>query len=109
MDNTQLHMPGYRDRVVHVFLENKEGGLNLNMPEPGIGALSKRGRKAGALLAKHFGPGSEERLSWDNHRWIRYRSTMDVLENWFQRIWSIFNVWKPPGEDPYPVLIERLR
>lgn len=32
MDNLQAAAPGYRNRIVHVFLNKREGGLNLNMP-----------------------------------------------------------------------------
>jgi hypothetical protein len=32
-DNMQTHLPGYRDRVLHVCLKPDEGGMNLSMPE----------------------------------------------------------------------------
>jgi len=40
MDNTQLQVPGYRDRVVHVYVDKDEGGLNLNMPPQYVKRLS---------------------------------------------------------------------
>ena len=82
-DALQLGVPGYRDRVVHISLSPDEGGLNLNMPHEVIDVLSKRGSRAGAMLAERFGdtPPEGVDLTWDNHRWVRYRSTMAALEN----------------------------
>ena len=82
VDNTQLRVPGYRDRVVHVSLdESAEGGLNLNMPPEVIARLGERGRMAGRKLTLRFGPrGDGTALTWANHRWVRFRSTMQLLE-----------------------------
>ena len=86
-------MPGYRDRVVHVKLAEDEGGLNLSMPPKIIEALGERGERAGELLAGRFAPtptgnqvlidpktGEPVVLTWDNHRWVRYRSFMAAVE-----------------------------
>ena len=35
VDEAQLAMPGYRDRIVTVLHDDTEGGLNLNMSERG--------------------------------------------------------------------------
>jgi hypothetical protein len=82
-DNTQLAAPGYRDRVAHVLLASDEGGLNLVMPEGRVAALAERGRAAAAELAHRFTTraGPDNVLSWDNHRWVRYRSVMALLED----------------------------
>jgi hypothetical protein len=40
-------MPGYRDRVAHVNVDDDEGSLNLTMPDRYIERLSKRGEFAG--------------------------------------------------------------
>jgi hypothetical protein len=81
-DALQLGVPGYRDRVVHISLSPEEGGMNLNMEGRVIGALSERGRRAGTLLAERFGdtPPEDVELTWDNHRWVRYRASMAALE-----------------------------
>jgi len=71
VDNTQMRLPGYRDRVVHVHLTDQEGGMNLTMPEEVIKALAERGEAAGRKLATEF--------DWDSHRWTRYRTAMDQL------------------------------
>jgi hypothetical protein len=97
-DTELMAMPGYRDRIVHVKLAANEGGLNLNMPPQVISGLSTRGEFAGKLLAARFAPrpgkdpktGEHIELTWDNHRWIRYRSVMaalEVLTRRFQTAW----------------------
>lgn len=81
-DALQLGVPGYRDRVVHISLSPAEGGLNLDMDGEVIDKLSERGRRAGALLAERFGdaPPADVELTWDNHRWVRYRASVAALE-----------------------------
>jgi hypothetical protein len=71
-DNMQMTAPGYRDRIVHISLGANEGGLNLNMDKTMIDLLTARGRRAGEVLLNDF--------NFDNHAWIRYRSTMASLE-----------------------------
>ena len=38
VDNAQMRLPGYRDRVVHVLLAEDEGGMNLAMSPTLIGS-----------------------------------------------------------------------
>jgi hypothetical protein len=108
MDNSQTHLPGYRDRVAHVSLDDtKEGGLNLNMPPDIIRALSERGSLAGQMLAERFtSPPSQLDLSWDNHRWVRYRSLMQLLQDMLDEIESSFSNTSP-HEQSYAALIAR--
>lgn len=82
VDNAQLPVPGYRDRVVHVSHDEEEGGLNLDMPPDVVRALSERGRCAGELLAEVYTtpPPKGKPVSWPNHRWIRLRSALGLLE-----------------------------
>lgn len=94
-DNSQLLVPGYRDRVAHVYHTQEGGGIDLNMPTCRISALAERGRIAGARLARRFSldPAPGERLTWDNHRWVRYRTTMALLQDLayqFRRAWRRF-------------------
>lgn len=44
-DNTVRLMPGFRDRVARVRLEDGEGGMNLNMEPHIIEDLVERGRR----------------------------------------------------------------
>jgi hypothetical protein len=97
-DTELMAMPGYRDRIVHVKLAPNEGGINLNMTQGTILHVSKYGECAGQLLAARFDPKPENdpkthepiELTWDNHRWIRYRSFMaaiEVLAGRFRSAW----------------------
>jgi hypothetical protein len=71
-DNLQMLIPGYRDRIVHISHTEHEGGLNLRMDAAIIEKMSNRGRRAGEALLNQF--------DWNNHAWIRYRSTMCCWE-----------------------------
>ena len=97
-DTELMAMPGYRDRIVHVKLAPNEGGINLNMPPETIMRVSCIGKLAGELLAARFAPepgkdpqtSEDIELTWDNHRWVRYRSIMTALELFarrFQATW----------------------
>jgi Patatin-like phospholipase len=107
-DNLQLKVPGFRDRVVHVSLSEEEGGLNLNMPVEVIDRLSNRGRLAGQLLQRRYSgppePGID--ISWDNHRWVRYRTIMGVLEGLLQGLNRAFTRVPKSGQT-YRELVER--
>jgi predicted acylesterase/phospholipase RssA len=107
-DNMQTRLPGYRDRIAHVRLNDEtEGGLNLNMPPELLVELGKRGEEAARLLREHFTlPADEIELSWDNHRWVRYRSMMGLLEEMLEEI--EFAIKNPaPGDRSYEDLISR--
>ena len=80
-DEALLRLPGYRDRIAHVCLTGKQGGLNLDMPAPVLDALTRRGRAAGVKLARRFAPDppADQDLTWDNHRWVRLRSSLPLV------------------------------
>jgi predicted acylesterase/phospholipase RssA len=108
MDNTQLKMPGYRDRVAHVYLDKQEGGLNLSMDSEAIERISTRGQMAGERLRTQFtSPDPELELSWDNHRWVRYRSTMMLLEGYLGAIADRYPNSFQPGDRSYRELVNR--
>ena len=67
VDNTQITLPGYRDRIVTVRQRPGEGGMNLRMPAATITALADRGADA----ARTF-----QDFDLPLHRWIRYRVAM---------------------------------
>jgi len=108
-DNTYLPAPGYRDRIAHVCQADDEGGMNLEMPPDVIAALAERGRAAGQKLCALYAPPSPpapDALSWDNHRWVRYRSTLAVLAEFLQAFRA--GVECPePGDRPMVELIRR--
>lgn len=78
-DNTQIGVHGYRERVAHISHHSSEGGLNLDMPREVISALGARGRLAADRLASAYDPDDPEG-TWALHRWIRFRSTLAILE-----------------------------
>ncbi len=80
LDNTQMKIPGYRDRIVHINIADDEGGLQLNMHPKVIKALGDRGKYAGKKLVNTYTrPHKDDQLSWDNHRWVRFRSTISLV------------------------------
>lgn len=99
VDNTQMRLPGYRDRVVHVHLTPDEGGMNLTMPEERIAALTARGQAAGRAL---------QTIDWDAHRWTRYLTAMSQLQDKLDRMeqsysegYGQFLADRDPQQRPY--------
>jgi len=67
IDNSQMRVAGYRDRIAHVRLTKGEGGMNLTMKDEAIDKLARRGRVRcrnadQPLFAQPAGGGS--RLTW---------------------------------------------
>lgn len=87
-DNIQLKVPGYRDRIAQIHLRDEEGGMNLTMPPEYITALGARGEYAAKVLAERFSdtPPAHTVLTWDNHCWVRLRTTMSLLEQQLAKI-----------------------
>jgi predicted acylesterase/phospholipase RssA len=83
VDNTQMRLPGYRDRVVHVHLTDDEGGMNLSMPPERVEALSNRGLAAGQQILKTF--------DWEGHRWTRYLTAVAQLQDRLDRMETIYS------------------
>jgi predicted acylesterase/phospholipase RssA len=107
-ENRQMTVPGYRDRIVHIRLdEGKEGGLNLDMDPTVVNEVSGRGTEAAELLFSHFlHPKEDVSLTWDNHRWIRFRSAFARLEDLLGQIQH--GLAEPePCEPSYEQLLER--
>lgn len=107
-DNMQMHVPGYRDRVVHVALTPTEGGLNLSMPDERIKRLGTRGRLAAARLGQRFSPeGDGSPLTWDNHRWIRFRTTFRLVEESLREMRETMAADPETGHASYRDLVRR--
>jgi len=77
-DATMMRMPGVRDRVVRIFLEEGEGGVNIKMSKRAIDALTQKYGKpaAGAFLRKFADDGSP---GWPEHRWVRFNRLLIAL------------------------------
>ncbi len=108
VDTTLTHQPGYRDRIVHVHTAPDEGGMNLAMPAHVVDALTLRGQAAGRALVQRFAetPGTDPGLSWDNHRWVRYRSALTALAGQLERFGDAWRA-TPDDERSYPELVDR--
>jgi predicted acylesterase/phospholipase RssA len=112
VDEAQMRVPGYRDRIAHVSMSDEEGGMNLTMPEKRIKALAKRGRAAARRLHDAYTQPEQEEdaIGWNNHRWVRLRSSLSVLEEMHRRFADGYG--KPPenadkGERTYEELVGR--
>ena len=86
-DGTQCRLPGYRDRIAHVALDENDGGLNLDMDDAKIKRLAGYGRDAGEELRRRFtGQAPDVKLNWKNHRWVRLRSMLSASEESLRRL-----------------------
>jgi predicted acylesterase/phospholipase RssA len=72
-DLLQSRAPGHRERIVHISLDQQEGGMNLAMSKDILEAVSKKGTAAGEAFA---------RFSFENHYWIRWRNLASALQRY---------------------------
>jgi predicted acylesterase/phospholipase RssA len=109
VDEEQMRVPGYRDRIAHVSLSKSEGGMNLTMPPEDIAALTARGREAAKRLRRAYGPPDPpgKAITWDNHRWVRLRSSLAVLEEMHGHFADGYLGPPEPGETTYSALLNR--
>ena len=110
-DAMQASAPAFRDRIAHVHLTGKQGGLNLAMPPDVIATLVARGELAGKLLIDHFALPSPPGVvtTWHNHRRVRVRTTLDVGERYAS---AFEGAWKQPGtpsEMSYPDVVDDMQ
>jgi len=119
-DQMQIVMPGFRDRIVHISHKENEGGLNLNMPTTTIETLANSGRDAADVLSEAFAQHSkgDEPNAWDNHRRLRARSLLSIIDQQARRLHSAIDrsevpTWRLVVEDTappsYPFSSERHR
>ncbi|MDT7630120.1 MAG: hypothetical protein QOI50_2050 [Pseudonocardiales bacterium] len=103
VDESLLGMPGYRDRVVTIYHDEAEGGLNLDMEPPVVASLSARGQAGAAKLVTRFAgpaPGVEPAPGWENQRWVRFRTATAGLSHWVGSFRGGYSA-DPPGATPY--------
>jgi predicted acylesterase/phospholipase RssA len=117
---------GFRDRIAHIKLDpENEGGLNLDMPTEVIARLIRRGAAAGRLLRTRYTISQDEldelnqrkrdslttteaelwsptTVSWENHRWVRFRASMAALQEALEAMNDAYN--REPG---YEALVGR--
>ena len=108
-DNSFLVLPGFRDRVVEVWLDKKEGGLNLNMPPLVIENIIGKGKLAGDRISSRFALAPpEEKMSWAGHRWVRYRSAMaGLIEYLNEFLFNYDNVC--PGDEKLDYFLKAVK
>jgi predicted acylesterase/phospholipase RssA len=82
-DNLQAASPGYRDRIVAVSLCSDEGGLNLNMPDSLITALSDRGEEAANKL---IDPNPKTGFDFSQHIFTRFRISLSELQSYLNSL-----------------------
>ena len=97
-DNLQSTLAGYRDRIVHVYLKPKEGGLNIAMPPELIVSLGEYGAEAGEMLRDDF------RL--DEHRWRRFLVAMDRLDQTLRNFVDAYQ-GRPTGPESFGAFLAR--
>jgi predicted acylesterase/phospholipase RssA len=103
-DRMLTRAPGVRDRVVRIYLKDKEGGLNLNMEQDLIHKLSEVGEDAGDMLIDRFSNGSTDEMNFDNHRWIRLRNLAAVTDQDLSSLSRAIST-TPPGAQSWSDLI----
>ncbi|QSQ21553.1 patatin-like phospholipase family protein [Pyxidicoccus parkwayensis] len=87
-DNAQSGMPGYRERILQIFMDANEGGLNLDMAPPVIERIQAKGRcAADALLTRYE---SLDSVNFFEHRWVRMHVLMAELERQFVEVRGLF-------------------
>ncbi|WP_157694176.1 patatin-like phospholipase family protein [Hydrogenophaga crassostreae] len=107
-DNTSSRMPGVRDRVVRVRLGEKDGGMNLNMEPDTIEKVAARGKQAAQeLIDRYVGSPNEPGPSqgWNDQRWIRFATSLSMLEKRFFGVELALGDGHPHGQD-YLAIIE---
>jgi hypothetical protein len=109
VDEAQMRMPGYRDRVAHVGTDPEEGGMNLTMKPDVLRRLNERGRLAGVQLSTRFATpaGDGTPLTWANHRWVRYRSSFAALAGLLRKIARGYDGVERPDDTTYADLVVR--
>ncbi len=87
-DKTSMRMPGVRDRVVHVALDEGEAGLNLRLNGENIRDYASRyGLQAGRRLVQRFiGDDGMPSRAWNEHRWVRFNAMLVALRERIQGI-----------------------
>jgi hypothetical protein len=82
-DNMITRMPGVRDRVARVRLEENEGGMNLDMEKERIQSIASKGEAAALKLIERFAKpanGNGQAAGWDEHRLVRLNVLLKMIE-----------------------------
>ncbi len=90
-DNVLSRLPGNRDRIVRIRLHETEGGMNLNMGHEKIKELGNAGDLAATTIVRRFVDEAPplaggNPMGWENHRWIRLRLLVALLEQTMPKV-----------------------
>lgn len=84
-DNTEMRMPGVRDRVVRVGFCDGEGELNVRLDSNEIERLARDyGTAAGKKIIETFvsqDQGSKTTQAWRDHRWVRFNALLQSMRD----------------------------
>lgn len=96
-DSLQSTLPGYRERIVHVALDDsKEGGLNLAMDALTIDQLVEYGRQAGEEIVSKF--------DFDDHRWRRFLVAVKRVE---ETLDQMLDAYDSGQTEPFRTFLQR--
>jgi predicted acylesterase/phospholipase RssA len=107
-DNQQLRLPGYRDRVANVSLADDEGGGHFDMPAAKIERLAGRGGVAAQKLVDHYTRGDDPGPGWNQHRWTRYISSIQLAARFVEQFERGFK-WHHAGDLPYDKVLDEVQ
>jgi hypothetical protein len=83
-DQLQMLSTGYKERIVHICLNDKEGGLNLDMDPKIIRRIGGYGAAAGRRFTQSLTPEergrSVETFDFEDHQWRRFLVLYERLE-----------------------------
>jgi hypothetical protein len=85
-DELQAELPGFRDRVCQIGMAPGEGGFNLQADPSTVSSLMDRGRAAGREILDKF--------DWAQHRFIRYVTLMEMLQENFSLLSARFGDYR---------------
>ena len=108
-DNSLSRMPGVRDRIARVRLEEGEGGMNLNMDVTTIERVSKRGEEAAHALLARFDNAAAPHLpstGWDEQRFVRLSVLLKMIEARIPGVTQAIGPGRPYVTD-FDTLIDR--
>ncbi|MFP2904687.1 hypothetical protein ACLESD_06445 [Pyxidicoccus sp. 3LFB2] len=93
-DNAQAGMPGYRERILQLFLDANEGGLNLDMEPEVLERIQAKGRCAAQELLTRYA--EADNVHFAEHRWVRMHVLMAELERQLFEVRRLFPeaTWK---------------
>jgi hypothetical protein len=107
--NAMLQTPGFKERMAVVKIAPAHTGLYPRFDREAVSDLMRLGAHAAGQLIERFAVGktSQRHVSWDAHRWIRFRSTMARIEKFLVKLRNAYYHEPGDGESTYDHLMMR--